>query len=90
VSHLYWHRGVSIYIKDGAQEFITDANVEVHYFMPSLPGKPPMMEHNTIAKLSGNHYLTQMDLSMQGEWTVTLGVTRAGKTETMKFSFFVK
>jgi hypothetical protein len=84
------NNNMSIYIKDGTQKPVTDAKVEVQYLMPSLPGKPPMMAYNTIAKLSGDHYSAQIDLSMAGKWTVILTVTRAKKTEAMQFSFIVK
>ena len=84
------NNNMTIYITDSAQRPVTDAHVKVNYLMPSLPGRPPMMDYNTEATLSGNHYLAKMNLSMAGEWTIILGVSRAGKTETMKFSFFVK
>jgi len=79
-----------IYIEDKGRQPVTDAHVEVQYLMPSFPGRAPMMEYNTIAKISGTHYRAQMDLNMAGEWTVILSVARAGKTETMQFSFVVK
>jgi hypothetical protein len=84
------NNNLSIYIKDNELRTITDAGVEVRYLMPSFPGKPPMMDNNTGAKLSGNHYLAQVDLSMAGQWTVILSVNRARKTETIEFSFVVK
>ena len=84
------NNNMSVSIEDEAFKPVTNAHVAVHYLMPSLPGRAPMMEYNTAAKLSGNHYLAQMDLSMAGEWIVILGVNRAGKTENMQFSFTVK
>jgi hypothetical protein len=81
---------MSIYIKDEIQKPIIDAKIGVQYLMPSLPGKEPMMESDTAAKLSGNHYLAQIDLSMSGKWTIIISVNRTGKTETMQFSFVVK
>ena len=84
------NNNMSIYIKDKALQPVTDAHVEVRYLMPSFPGKEPMMENNTTAKLSGDHYLAQIDLSMAGRWTIIINVNRAGKTETMQFSFVVK
>lgn len=84
------NNNMNIFIKDGTQRPITDARVEVQYLMYSFPGKPSMMKYNTVARLSGNHYLAQIDLSMAGEWTIIVGVTRAEKTETMQFSFVVK
>jgi hypothetical protein len=84
------NNNISIYIADKALQPVTNAHVEVRYLMPSFPGKEPMMEDNTAAKLSGNHYLAQIDLSMAGKWTIIINVNWAGKTETMQFSFVVK
>jgi hypothetical protein len=81
---------MSIYITDKAQRPVTDALVKVNYLMPSLPGRPSMMAYNTEATLSGNHYLAKLNLSMAGEWIIILRVTRAGKTETIRFSFVLK
>ena len=81
---------MDIYITDKNQRPVTDAHVKVHYLMPSLPGKPPMMEYDTEATLRDNHYLARMNLSMAGKWSVIVSVIRAGKTGTMTFSFFVK
>jgi len=81
---------MNIYITDKNQQSVTDARVKVHYLMPSLPGKPPMMEYDTEAALRDNHYLARMNLSMAGKWSVIVSVIRAGKTGTMTFSFFVK
>jgi len=84
------NNNMTISITDSSQQPVTDAHVRVNYLMPSLPGKPPMMDYNTEATLSGNRYLAKMNLSMAGEWTIILGVTRQGKTETMRFSLVVK
>lgn len=81
---------MSIYITDRAQQPVTDALVNVNYLMPSLPGRPLMMDYKTEATPSGNHYSAKMNLSMAGEWIIILGVTRAGKTETIRFSFVLK
>ena len=84
------NNNLSIYIEDKAFQPVTNARIEVRYLMPSFPGKEPMMENSTTAKLSGNHYLAQIDFSMAGRWTVILNVNRTEKTETMQFSFVVK
>ena len=84
------NNSISISIEDKALQPVTDAQVQVRYLMPSFPGKEPMMESNTAAKLSGDHYLAQIDLSMAGRWTIIVSVNRAGKTETKQFSFVVK
>jgi hypothetical protein len=84
------NNAMNIYITDKNQRAVTDAHVKVRYLMPSLPGKPPMMEYDTEATLRDNHYLAHMNLSMAGKWSVIVSVIRAGKTGTMTFSFFVK
>jgi hypothetical protein len=84
------NNNISIYIADKALQPVTNAQVEVRYLMPSFPGKEPMMENNTTAKLNGNHYSAKIDLSMAGKWTIIINVNQAGKTETMQFSFVVK
>jgi hypothetical protein len=84
------NNNMAVYITDRAQQPVTDARVKVNYLMPSLPGRPPMMNYNTEATLSGDHYLAKMNLSMAGKWSIILGVSRAGKSETVQFSFVVK
>jgi hypothetical protein len=84
------NNNIEIVIKDKTSKLVTDAQIQVQYLMPSLPGKPPMMEYITTAKATGDHYQAQMDLSMAGKWTVVLRITRAKKTATMKFTFVVK
>ena len=75
---------------DAAMKPVTDATVVVKYLMPSLPGRPPMMEYSTTATPAGKKYNAIVDLSMAGEWTFVIDITRAGKSEAMKFSFFVR
>jgi hypothetical protein len=84
------NNNISIYIKDKALQPVNDALVGVRYFMPSFPGKEPMMEDNTPASLTDDHYSAKAHLSMAGKWTVIISVNRAGQTGTMQFSFVVK
>ena len=81
---------LEINIMDAAMKPVTDATVIVKYLMPSLPGKPPMMEYEATATREGRTYKATTDLSMAGEWTFVIDITRAGKSEAMKFSFFVR
>ncbi len=82
--------GLEINIMDAAMKPVTDATVIVKYLMPSLPGKPPMMEYEATATREGKKYKATTDLSMAGEWTFVIEVTRAGKSEAIKFTFFVR
>jgi hypothetical protein len=81
---------IEIDITDAAMKPVADATVVVKYLMPSLPGRPPMMEYKTTATPEGRKYKATVDLSMEGEWTLVVYVTRAGKSEAMKFSFVVR
>lgn len=81
---------IQIDITDAAMKPVADATVVVKYLMPSLPGRPPMMEYNTTATPASEKYNAIVDLSMAGEWTFVINITRDGKTETMKFSFVVR
>jgi hypothetical protein len=83
------HR-LEINIMDAALKRVTDATVLVKYLMPSLPGKSPMMEYEAPATREGRKYKATTDLSMAGEWKFVIDITRAGKSEVMKFSFFVR
>lgn len=84
------YNNLNIAIIDVAGKQITDVGVSLEYLMPSLPGKPPMMQYSTAANQSDHTYLARIDLSMRGLWTVLIKVTRTGKTDTMKFSFVVQ
>ena len=81
---------IEISVKDTGMKPVTDAAVVVNYLMPSLPGKPPMMEYKTTAALDGRKYAATVDLSMAGQWTFLVTTSRAGKTETMTFNLIVK
>ena len=84
------HNGIDITVSDKASRPVTDAEVEIEYLMPSLPGRPPMMDYNTKAKLTGNKYHGSVNLSMAGKWTVVVKVIRGGKGETVGFTFVVE
>jgi hypothetical protein len=84
------YNNIDVAVMDANGKPVTNVQVRVEYLMPSLPGRPPMMEYSTTAKPSGHYYLARLDFSMAGEWTVILKVIRAGKTDTMEFSFVVR
>ena len=80
---------MKITVTDGASKTVPDAQVQVDYLMPSLPGRKPMMQYSTTATRQDKYYLARIDLSMAGEWTVGVKVTRGDKTGTMKFTLVV-
>ena len=81
---------LEISIADASGKPVADATVAVKYFMPSLRGKPSMMEYEVATTREGAEYKAVVDLSMIGEWTFVVNVTRAGKSEFTNFSFFVR
>ena len=80
---------MDITIKDASSKAITDATVAVEYGMPAMPGMPAM-NYKTDAQLKGTTYKAVMNLSMGGSWFINVKVTRADKTQTIKFTVDVK
>jgi hypothetical protein len=80
---------LSLEIKDALGKHVTDAKVLVNYYMPPMPGMPPM-NYKTLAKLSGNKYVVLMDLIMSGPWNIVIKISRAGKIETARFTIDVR
>lgn len=76
---------VKIEVKDASGHYTTDAKVVVEYSMPAMPGMPAM-KYKENADLKGDAYAAKMNLSMAGSWNVTIKITRAGKTSTMRFT----
>lgn len=80
---------LSLEIKDNGGRSVTDAAVLVNYYMPPMPGMPPMNYTNS-AQLSGNKYVITMDLIMAGPWNIVVKITKLGKTDTARFAIDVR
>ncbi|HVO67634.1 MAG TPA: FixH family protein [Syntrophales bacterium] len=76
---------MEISVQDATGANVTDAEVNVEYAMPAMPGMPAM-NYKTKAELSGSRYLANVNYSMAGAWSVTIKITRAGKTQPVKFN----
>lgn len=76
---------MTVSIKDDKGGNVTDAAVAVEYGMPAMPGMPAM-NYKAKAELSGSQYLAKVNFSMTGAWGVNIKITRAGKTQTVKFN----
>jgi len=72
-------------IQDAAGAYVTDARVVVEYGMPAMPGMPAM-HYKTKAELKNNQYLATLNFSMAGAWYITIKITRAGKTQSVKLN----
>jgi hypothetical protein len=76
-------------ITDSNNKNITDAKVLVNYYMPPMPGMPPM-NYKTYAKLSGQKYEAAMDLIMSGPWNIVVKITRPKEDFSVRFAIDVR
>ncbi|HEX2967160.1 MAG TPA: FixH family protein [Syntrophorhabdaceae bacterium] len=76
-----------IEVVDTSQKSVTNAAIQVHYYMPSLPGKQPMMENTTNAKRSGAGYEADLYLDMKGEWKVDIILEVSGRRREVLMAF---
>lgn len=80
---------VEISITDASGKAVTDAKVALSYSMPPMAGMAPM-NYKTDAELKGNAYRVTVNYSMAGSWNNDIRITRAGKTESVKFTIDAK
>lgn len=76
---------LSLSIKDAAGADVTDAKVSIQYYMPPMPGMPPM-NYNANAALAANQYKAKVNFSMSGSWNLVIRITRANKTTQVRFT----
>jgi len=76
---------MEINIQDVKGADVTDATVAVDYSMPAMPGMPAM-NYKAKTELKRDRYLANLNFSMSGPWTVIIKITRAGKTQSVKFN----
>ena len=77
---------LTLEIRDNSGKEVTDAKVLVNYYMPPMPGMPPM-NYKTYAKLSGNSYVVIMDLIMSGPWNIIVKIIEGGKDGHSKIHY---
>jgi hypothetical protein len=76
---------LNISIVDSAGNPVTDAKVKLNYSMPPMDNMPPM-KYTARAKLDGDSYNADLNLSMKGEWDILIYIKRPGE-ELAKFDF---
>ncbi len=76
---------MEITIQDATGTDVTDATVAVDFGMPAMPGMPAM-NYKAKAEVKGNRYLADVNFSMSGAWNINVKITRAGKTQSVKFN----
>jgi hypothetical protein len=80
---------MAITVKDAANADVKDAKVVVEYSMPAMPGMPAM-NYKAAAGLSGSEYRAKLNFSMNGAWSVTVKISRGGKTAAAKLNVDVR
>ena len=76
---------IEISIQDAAGAAVVDAVVIVEYSMPAMPGMPAM-NYKTKTDTKNKKYMATIDFSMSGAWNINVKITRAGKTQSVKFN----
>jgi len=76
---------IEIGIQDAAGAEVPDARVIVEYSMPAMPGMPAM-NYKTKTEIKNKKYMATVDFSMSGAWNINIKITRAGKTQSVKFN----
>lgn len=76
---------MEISLKDTAGADVTDAILTVEYGMPAMPGMSAT-NYKTKTELKASKYITTIDFSMSGAWNINVKITRAGKTQSVKFN----
>ncbi len=78
---------ISIELLDPEGHAITNAEVAVYYFMPSMP----TMNYEVKALPKGTQYTAVIKPTMSGEWTADINARiRGKKADKVSFSFDVK
>jgi hypothetical protein len=76
---------IEISIQDAAGADVVDAVVIVEYSMPAMPGMPAM-NYKTKTEAKKKKYMATVNFSMSGAWNINVKITRAGKTQSVKFN----
>jgi len=69
---------LSLKVVDAAGKAVTDAAVNIRYFMPQMPGMAPM-DFNTQAVQKGDRYTFSANVPMEGGWKAEVSVVRQSK-----------
>jgi hypothetical protein len=70
--------GLKVEVKDAQGKNVVNIPLTVNYYMPPMPGMPPM-NYTVNALPRGNGYGVTMDLIMRGPWNIVIRATVQGK-----------
>ena len=80
---------IRIEIKDSQGNPFKEAKVFVNYYMPPMPGMPPM-NYTIPTQLEGGEYRATMDLIMTGPWNIIIRLKDQGKFLKVVFPIDVR
>ncbi|MCX5806059.1 MAG: FixH family protein [Proteobacteria bacterium] len=76
-------------IKDLLGKYVLNMPVTVNYYMPPMPGMPPM-NYTVQASSRGSGYGATMDLIMTGPWNIVIRANTEGKPLRMTIPIDVR
>ena len=68
---------LAVKLADTSGKAVTDAKVDVRYYMPPMPGMAPM-EYRAQATQTGDAYKFTVNVPMEGGWRVDVTANRGG------------
>lgn len=69
---------LSVIVADATGKTVSDAVLQVRYYMPAMPGMAPM-EFTAQAAPKGNGHSFTANIPMEGGWKVDVTATRPGR-----------
>jgi hypothetical protein len=69
---------VTVKVADQSGKAVTDAKMDIRFYMPPMPGMAPM-DSTTQAVLRGDAYMATVNAPMEGGWKAEVTVTQPGK-----------
>jgi hypothetical protein len=80
---------IAIQIRDSADKAAVLTAVIVNYYMPPMPGMPPM-NYTLRARQNNDTYRATMNLIMSGPWIIAIRAIAQGKTLRMEIPIDVR
>lgn len=72
------NNALSVIVADATGKTVSDAVLQVRYYMPAMPGMAPM-EFTAQAVPKGNGYSFTANIPMEGGWKVDVTANRPGR-----------
>ncbi len=69
---------LTVKVADAVGKAVTDAKVDIRYYMPPMPGMAPM-DFSGQAVPKGDAYAVSANVPMEGGWKVEVSVARPGR-----------